>query len=277
MKVTPLEIRQQTFERGFRGYEKEAVDAYLASLSQEWERSQDDFRALRQRNETLEEEIGRLKAIENTLYRTLQTAEETSTQMAQKSRAEADQRLQSANTEAEETLGNARKQANMLVLDAETKTRYIVDEALEELRSLERDYKAIERYKEHLITEIKRYATDAFDKLSRFEEKSQKTAFEAKFGEVKALKMPGTETSAEPSEAPETPNTTWEIAPTEADPAGEETEDLPRDEAPAPATGERSRNRPRKAASTENEPEPPSGASPEAAAPGGGGSFFDSI
>ncbi|MBC7893411.1 MAG: DivIVA domain-containing protein [Sphingobacteriaceae bacterium] len=277
MKVTPLEIRQQTFERGFRGYEKEAVDAYLASLSQEWERSQDDFRALRQRNETLEEEIGRLKAIENTLYRTLQTAEETSTQMAQKSRAEAEQRVQSANAEAEETLGNARKQANMLVLDAETKTRYIVDEALEELRSLERDYKAIERYKEYLITEIKRYATDAFDKLSRFEEKSHRSTFEAKFGEVKALKMPGTEASPQPAEDSDTPTTTWEIQPSEASPAEEETEDIPRDEAPAPSAEERPRNRPRKAASTENEPEAPSGSSPEAAAPSGSGSFFDSI
>lgn len=277
MKVTPLEIRQQTFERGFRGYEKEAVDAYLASLSQEWERSQDEFRALRQRNETLEEEIARLKAIENTLYRTLQTAEETSTQMGQKSRAEAEERVQRANTEAEETLGNARKQANMLVLDAETKTRYIVDEALEELRSLERDYKAIERYKEYLITEIKRYATDAFDKLSRFEEKSHKTAFEAKFGEVKALKMPGTETSPPPAEESDPPTTTWEIQPAEANPAEDETEDIPRDEAPAPSVEERPRNRPRKAASAENEPEPPSGSSPEATTPGGSGSFFDSI
>ena len=37
MKITPLEIRQKTFEKKLRGYDKEEVDAFLMSLSQEWE------------------------------------------------------------------------------------------------------------------------------------------------------------------------------------------------------------------------------------------------
>ncbi len=208
MKVTPLEIRQQSFERVFRGYDKEAVDAYLASLSQEWERGQDELRTLRERNETLQEEIGRLKAIENTLYRTLQMAEETSNQMTQKASTDAEQHLRGARTEADETLNNARKQANMLVLDAENRTRYVVDEALEELRSLERDYKAIERYKDHLVGEIKRYSADALEKVSRFEEKVNKHTFEDKFGELKSLNLPGQPAGfSEPESAVETPET----------------------------------------------------------------------
>ena len=42
MKITPLEIRQKTFEKVFRGYEKDEVNAYLQSLSMEWERMLDE-------------------------------------------------------------------------------------------------------------------------------------------------------------------------------------------------------------------------------------------
>jgi len=36
MNITPIEIRKKEFEKAFRGYEKEEVDAFLQALSQEW-------------------------------------------------------------------------------------------------------------------------------------------------------------------------------------------------------------------------------------------------
>lgn len=268
MKVTPLEIRQQTFEKVFRGYDKDAVDAYLASLSQEWERGQDELRTLRQRNEQLQEEISRLKAIENTLYRTLQMAEETTSQMTLKAQSEAEQRLQSAHAEADETLASARseasetletarKQANMLLLDAENRSRFMLEESVEELRGLERDYKAIERYKEYLVTEIKRFAGDALDKVTRFEEKVQRHTFEAKFGALKAVSLP-----------PDTPVTDDAPVVTVPEPvseaeSGERAE--PADEPSAPEP-----ERPAEAVTAEN-----SGTAGESNP--GGGSFFDTI
>ena len=35
MKITPLEIRQKTFEKAFRGLDKDEVSAFLLTLSQE--------------------------------------------------------------------------------------------------------------------------------------------------------------------------------------------------------------------------------------------------
>ena len=35
MKITPLEIRQKEFAKQMRGYDKEGVDAFLQSLSNE--------------------------------------------------------------------------------------------------------------------------------------------------------------------------------------------------------------------------------------------------
>ena len=41
MKITPLEIRQKSFEKVFRGYDKDEVAAFLQILGSEWEKSSD--------------------------------------------------------------------------------------------------------------------------------------------------------------------------------------------------------------------------------------------
>ena len=46
MKITPLEIRQKAFEKNFRGYNQDEVNAFLQTLSQEWERVGDENKEL---------------------------------------------------------------------------------------------------------------------------------------------------------------------------------------------------------------------------------------
>src|SRR6187402_2835014 len=77
MKITPLEIRQKSFERTLRGYDKDEVNAFLLSLSQEWERIQDEVKELKMKFEHAEREVVKHREVENTLYRTLKTAEDT--------------------------------------------------------------------------------------------------------------------------------------------------------------------------------------------------------
>jgi len=81
MKVTPLEIRQKTFEKVFRGYDKDEVHAYLQSLSQEWERLIGENKELTIKLESAENEIKKLREVESSLYKTLKTAEDTGASM----------------------------------------------------------------------------------------------------------------------------------------------------------------------------------------------------
>ena len=81
MKITPIEIRQKTFERVLRGYDKEEVNAFLQSLSQEWERVLEENREYRFKLEVTQKEVQKLREVETSLYRTLKTAEDTSTQL----------------------------------------------------------------------------------------------------------------------------------------------------------------------------------------------------
>lgn len=195
MKITPIEIRQQTFERVFRGYEKEAVDAFLNSLSKEWDRVLEENQRLRIELEHAEKEINRIKNYEDTLLRALKNTEETRSQIEEEASKEAEKRLSDASTEAQRitlsaqeqadlALKDAQKKSSMMLIDAESKAKYILDEALGDLKAMERDLKAMERFKEQITTEYKKFANDTLDKVARFEEKLAKYTLDTKFSEI---------------------------------------------------------------------------------------------
>ena len=81
MKITPLEIRQKTFEKAFRWVDKEEVNAFLTTLSQQWEKMLDENRELRLKLESTTKEVQKMREVESTLYRTLKTAEDTGNNM----------------------------------------------------------------------------------------------------------------------------------------------------------------------------------------------------
>ena len=60
MKITPLEIRQKSFEKKIRGYDKEEVTAFLLSMSNEWERLIDEQKELKIKLEQSEKEVQKL-------------------------------------------------------------------------------------------------------------------------------------------------------------------------------------------------------------------------
>jgi cell division initiation protein len=184
MKITPIEIRQHTFEKGMRGYRTDEVDAFLSSLSQEWERVVGDQRMLKMQFELTEKELNKLKEVELTLFKTLKTAEDTSTQITDQANKAAEQHLAEARRKADEMLADARKKSAMMIQDAQNQARYLKDNILNDLKSMEHDFKAMDRYKETLVTQIKTLSANALDSVERFEKKFAKQAFKGKIDEV---------------------------------------------------------------------------------------------
>ena len=178
MRITPLEIRQHTFDKSFRGYDTESVEAFLLSLSQEWERVGEEVRQSKQKIETAEREIAKMKEVETGLFKTIKVAEEAKEQMNSKAFIEAENIKTKAREEAEEILNEARKKANMMVSDAENKAKFLIEEANNELKNYERDFKSMERYKEFLVVELKRFANETLEKVSKFEERVGNKSFE---------------------------------------------------------------------------------------------------
>lgn len=184
MKITPIEIRQHTFEKSLRGYRTEEVDAFLSSLSQEWERVVGDQRMLKMQLELAEKELNKLKEVELTLFKTLKTAEDTSSQITDQATKAADQHLAEARRKADEMLADARKKSAMMIQDAQNQARYLKDNILNDLKAMEHDFKAMERYKDTLVNQIKTLSANALDSVDRFEKKFAKQSFKGKIDEV---------------------------------------------------------------------------------------------
>ena len=186
MKITPIEIRQHTFEKGMRGYKTDDVDAFLGSLSQEWERVTSDFKMLKMQLDMSEKELGKLKEIEMTLFRTLKTAEDTSAQITEQANKAGETYISEAKQKADDMLADARKKSALMVQDAENQARYLKDNILNDLKSLEHDFRALEGYKENLAVQIRTLAANAVDSVERFEKKFSKQNLKGKIDEVSA-------------------------------------------------------------------------------------------
>lgn len=107
MKLSPLLIKKQEFEKSFRGYNIDEVQAFLDKISSEMEE-------LINQNETLEQEVENLNAkvtefqkIEKNLQETLLKYQETAAQ----------------------AIESAKKQAELIVREAEIKSSQIIKNA----------------------------------------------------------------------------------------------------------------------------------------------------
>ncbi|HEY8512034.1 MAG TPA: DivIVA domain-containing protein [Cyclobacteriaceae bacterium] len=167
MRITPLDIRQKTFEKHFRGYDRDEVDGFLMTLSQEWERLNDECKELRIKLEATEREVSKLREVEGSLYKTLKTAEDTGASVIEQARTAADLHLKESQLKAEAILSEAKNKAKDMIEEADVRARQIVEDMEERLKALVDDYKRLEASREDLIAELRRMANDALDRVER--------------------------------------------------------------------------------------------------------------
>lgn len=167
MRVTPLDIRQKTFEKNFRGYQIEEVNAFLQTLSQEWERLMDENKELRIKLEATEREVTKLREVETSLYKTLKTAEDTGANVIEQARVAADLHLRESQLRAEALINEARAKAKDTIEESDERARQIVDEMEDRLRTLVESYKKLESTREDLLADLKRMANETIDKVER--------------------------------------------------------------------------------------------------------------
>ncbi|MFZ6010981.1 MAG: DivIVA domain-containing protein [Bacteroidota bacterium] len=167
MRITPLEIRQKTFEKNFRGYEKEEVNAFLLTLSQEWERMMDENKELRIKLEATEREVTKLREVETSLYKTLKTAEDTGANVIEQARTAADLHLRESQLKADAVLQEAKSKAKDTIDESEMRAKQIIADMEDRVKALIDNYKKMESSREDLLGELKRLATDTIDRVER--------------------------------------------------------------------------------------------------------------
>lgn len=173
MKITPLEIRQKTFEKVFRGYDKDEVSAFLISLSQEWERLIDEQKELSVRIESLQKEVNKLHEVESSLFKTLKTAEDTGANLIEQAKKETELKIKESSIKSDEILSQARDKAKNLMHNAETKTRQILDEMLDRVKALETQCHQLYDLRENLVGHIRQFSEEMNERVEKFEKKSE--------------------------------------------------------------------------------------------------------
>ncbi|MGB3778646.1 MAG: DivIVA domain-containing protein [Tunicatimonas sp.] len=131
MNITPIEIRQKEFERHFRGYDKDEVNAFLHTLSQAWERLLQENREKTARLEKAEKDIDKVREVEGALFRTLRTAEDTSAGIVNKAQKEADDVQEQAVRQSQEIIEDAHRQAASIIEEAHQQVARLKQEVTE--------------------------------------------------------------------------------------------------------------------------------------------------
>jgi cell division initiation protein len=167
MKITPLEIRQKQFERTLRGYDKDEVSAFLLSLSQEWEKAQDEVKEMRIKLEASEREVTKLREVESSLYKTLKTAEDTGSNMIEQANKAAELHLRETQFKAEGMLNEAKSKAKDTIELAEMTSKQMLEEMEERLKSMVQLYKNLESQRDNLLADLKRLAGETIDRVER--------------------------------------------------------------------------------------------------------------
>jgi cell division initiation protein len=167
MKITALDIRQKTFEKAFRGVDKDEVQAFLNMVSQQWERLGDENRELRLKLEHAQHDVQKMREVESSLYRTLKTAEDTGNSITEQAQRDADLRRREAQFQAENTVAEARQRARTIVDEAYQTAEKTVSDMQKEVAGLGQECQRLEQQLDTLVRDLHHLASDALEKVER--------------------------------------------------------------------------------------------------------------
>jgi cell division initiation protein len=185
MKISAIEIRKHTFEKIFRGYDPDEVDAFLNSLSQEWERYSSENNLLKMQLEYAEKELAKLKDIESTLFRTLKAAEDTSKLIEKEANENAEKRIEESRVAANDLVTEAEQRTSQIIKQTEDRLARFKEDFAQEVKVQERDFRAIENFRDNLIVQLSSLANSALETVERFEQKYDKESVLNKMEDIK--------------------------------------------------------------------------------------------
>ena len=174
MKITPIEIRQREFERHFRGYDKDEVNAFLQTLSQAWESLLEENKETKNQLGAAQKELAERRDAEGSLFRTLRTAEETGTNIIDRAHRDAEQRIQAAEEEAERIINQAKAEAQGILAQTDGQAQQVVRHMEEKVAILQQDY----RRAKTSYTEVLSQLTDVAEQALRAVEYAENNAAE---------------------------------------------------------------------------------------------------
>ncbi|MRH42182.1 DivIVA domain-containing protein [Aquibacillus halophilus] len=133
MPLTPLDIHNKEFTRGFRGYDEDEVNEFLDQIIKDYELVIREKKELKEKVEQLNEKLGHFTNIEETLNKSILIAQET----------------------AEEVKGNAKKESKLIIKESEKNADRIINEALHKSRRISIEVEELKKQAKVFRTRLK--------------------------------------------------------------------------------------------------------------------------
>ena len=123
LPLTPLDIHNKEFTRGFRGYDEDEVNEFLDQVIKDYETVIREKKELNERVKLLEERLGHFSNLEETLNKSILVAQES----------------------AEEVRQNAKKESQLIVKEAEKNADRIINDSLAKARKISMDNEELKK------------------------------------------------------------------------------------------------------------------------------------
>jgi cell division initiation protein len=150
--LTPLDIHNKEFNRGFRGYDEDQVNEFLDQVIKDYETVIREKKELQETVNQLEEKLRYFSDIEETLNKSILVAQET-----------ADEVKRNASKEARLIVKEAEKNADRIINEALAKSRKVAME-IEELKKQSAVYRT--RFRMLIEAQLEMLRNDDWDELS---------------------------------------------------------------------------------------------------------------
>ncbi|QTD42391.1 DivIVA domain-containing protein [Sporosarcina sp. Te-1] len=154
MALSPLDIHNKEFSRGFRGYDEDEVNEFLEQIMKDYENVLDENKKLKSELKETKEQISHFNSIEETLQKSILIAQEA----------------------AEDVRRNSKQESKLIIKEAEKNADRIVNEALSrarrialEIEDLKKQSKVFRnRFKMLIEAQLDLIKTDDWDRLMEY-------------------------------------------------------------------------------------------------------------
>jgi cell division initiation protein len=133
MPLTPLDIHNKEFSKGFRGYDEDEVNEFLDQVIKDYEIVLREKKELEERLNEMTDRMGHFNSMEETLNKSILIAQEV----------------------AEDVKRNAQKEAKLIMKEAEKNADRIVNESLSKARKIALEIEELKKQSKVFRTRFK--------------------------------------------------------------------------------------------------------------------------
>lgn len=144
--LTPMDIRNTEFKKGFRGYNEEDVDMFIDRVVADYEKLYKENNELKEKLNSINDRLESYSEMEKTLQSTLVVAQKTS----------------------EDIVANARKEAELIIREAEEKRKGIMAQANADIVDISKEIEELKKQLQIFKTRYKTFLEAELESLDAF-------------------------------------------------------------------------------------------------------------